>query len=59
MIKIQSFMVENGIAPFSGSKLAGLDGPVVTIAIVDESNNLAAVAHAYFSYNKYSRGCPR
>lgn len=55
MIKIQSFMAENGIAPFSGSKLAGLDGPVVTIAIVDESNNLAAVAHAYFPYNKYSQ----
>ena len=55
MVKVQSFMAENGIAPFSGTKLAGLDGPAVTIAIVDESNNLAAVAHAYFSHNKYSK----
>lgn len=55
MVKVQSFMVENGIAPFSGSKLADLDSPAVTIAIVDERNNLAAVAHAYLSYNKYSQ----
>ncbi len=54
-VKIQSFMAENGIAPFSGSKLAGLDGPAITIAIADEGNILAAVAHAYFSYNKYSQ----
>ncbi|MGR3722348.1 GNAT family N-acetyltransferase [Abyssibius alkaniclasticus] len=55
MVKVQSFMVENGIAPFSGTKLAGLDGPAVTVAIVDDSNNLAAVAHACFSHNKYSQ----
>ena len=55
MVKIQSFMVENGIAPFSGSRLASLDDPAVTIAIADECNNLAAVAHACLSYNKYSQ----
>lgn len=55
MVKVQSFMVEHGVAPFSGTKLAGLDGPAVTVAIVDESKNLAAVAHAYLSYNKYSQ----
>ncbi len=54
-VKVQSFMAENGIAPFSGSKLAGLDGPAVTVAIIDENKNLAAVAHAYLSYNKYSQ----
>lgn len=59
MVKVQSFMVENGIAPFSGSKLAGLDGPAVTVAIKDEYSKLAAVAHTYLSYNKYSQynGC--
>ncbi|MEQ8783701.1 MAG: GNAT family N-acetyltransferase [Roseibium album] len=55
MLEVQAFMAENGIAPFSGTKLAGLDGPAVTIAIEDESNSLAAVAHAYFPHNKYSR----
>ena len=28
-VKLQTFMAENGIAPFSGSKLAGLEGPAV------------------------------
>ena len=54
-VKVQTFMADNGIAPFSGSKLAGIDGPAVTIAIADEGNNLAAVAHAYLSYNKHSQ----
>jgi hypothetical protein len=54
MVKVQSFMSENGIAPFSGTRLAGLDGPAVTIGIVDGNNDLSAVAHTCFAYNKFS-----
>ncbi|MAZ02423.1 MAG: GNAT family N-acetyltransferase [Sneathiella sp.] len=54
MVALQSFMAEQGIAPFSGTRLAGLEGPVVTVAIVDESNTIAAAAHSYFPYNQYS-----
>ena len=54
MAALQAFMAEQGIAPFSGTKLAGLDGPALTVAIVDADNTLAAAAHCYFSYNRFS-----
>lgn len=52
--EVQSFMVANGVSPFSGSMLTGECGPVTTIIILDEQNNIAATAHGYLPHNKFS-----
>lgn len=52
--KVQSFMVTNGVVPFSGSMLTGTFGPVTTIVILDEHGEIAAAAHGYLPHNKFS-----
>jgi hypothetical protein len=52
--RVQEFLVENGIAPFSGSMLLGELGPVITIAIGDKTGSVVATAHAYFPHNAHS-----
>jgi len=52
--RVQSFMVANGVAPFSGSMLTGQFGPVTTVVIQDEQGEVAAAAHGYLPHNKFS-----
>ncbi len=52
--RIQEFMANNGIAPFSGSMLVGEFGPAVTVSVADQSGEVVAAAHAYFPHNQYS-----
>lgn len=52
--KVQSFMVANGVVPFSGSMLTGDFGPVTTVVILDEQGEVSAAAHGYLPHNKYS-----
>ena len=54
-MKVQSFMVANGVVPFSGSMLAGVFGPVTTIVILDGQGEIAATAHGYLPHNKFSQ----
>ncbi len=55
MADLQAFVASNGVAPFSGSMLAGEFGPTVLIRIVDQAGNLAAAAHGYLPHNRHSR----
>ncbi len=57
ILKFQSFLATNGIAPFSASMLAGEYGPATSVAIADKAGELAAVAHGYFPHNKHSPHC--
>jgi len=52
--RVQSFMVANGVVPFSGSMLTGAFGPVTTVVILDEQGEVAAAAHGYLPHNKFS-----
>jgi RimJ/RimL family protein N-acetyltransferase len=52
--KVQSFLAANGIAPFSGSMLVGDLGPVTTVVVVDQHEEIAAVAHGYLPHNEFS-----
>ena len=51
---VQSFMVANGVVPFSGSMLTGAFGPVTTVVILDEQDEVATTAHGYLPHNKFS-----
>jgi len=53
-MKVQSFMVANGVVPFSGSMLTGVFGPVTTVVVQDEQGDVAAAAHGYLPHNKFS-----
>lgn len=52
--RIQTFMGQAGVAPFSGSLLTGALGPATTVAVGDESGAIAATAHAYLPHNAHS-----
>ena len=52
--KVQLFKVDNGVVPFSGSMLTGVFGPVTTVVILDEQDEIAAAAHGYLPHNKFS-----
>lgn len=55
--KLQSFMLANGVVPFSGSMLTGVFGPVTTVVIWDEEGDIAAAAHGYLPHNQFSQHC--
>ncbi|WP_460452330.1 GNAT family N-acetyltransferase [Alsobacter sp. SYSU BS001988] len=53
---LQQFLVEQGIAPFSGPYL--LDGPrQSTIAIADQIGQIVAAGTTYFPHNRFSKLC--
>ena len=52
---VQAFMGANGVSPFSGSMLVGDDGPARTVTILDQHDNLAATAYAFFPHNVHSK----
>ena len=53
-MKVQSFMLSNGVVPFSGSMLTGVFGRVTTVVILDEQGEVAAAAHGYLPHNHFS-----
>ena len=52
--RVQDFLVENGIAPFSGAMLAGLHGRSALTVILTPGGDIAATAYAYFPHNRHS-----
>jgi RimJ/RimL family protein N-acetyltransferase len=52
--RVQSFMLANGVVPFSGSMLLGRCGPARTLAIVDVDGNVVASACTYLPHNDTS-----
>jgi len=54
LAKLQSFLAENGIAPFSASMLLGEFGPVTNVAICNHEGDFSAFAFGYFPHNKHS-----
>lgn len=54
LLKIQSFLAENDIAPFSTSMLAGEFGPVTTVAICNDAGEFTAFAHGYYPHKGHN-----
>lgn len=52
---IQRLMLENGVAPYSGSLLAGAYNPAITVVILDASNSPVSVAFGHKPHNTHSR----
>ncbi len=55
MEAIQRLMSENGVAPYSGSLLAGEVEPAVTVTIVDGAGAVLACAFGHRPHNVHSR----
>lgn len=51
---IQALMGAAGVVPFSGSLLVGAAGPAVTVAVGDQADTIAAVAHGHLPHNAHS-----
>ncbi len=51
---VQSFMLDNGVVPFSGSMLLGRCGPARTLAIADVDGSVVASACTYLPHNATS-----
>jgi hypothetical protein len=49
--RIQSFIGQAGVVPFSGSLLVGEFGPATTVAVGDRQGNVVAAAHGYMPHN--------
>lgn len=52
---LQGFLLEHGIAPFSGSQLLGRRSPAVTLALADAAGRWVAAAHCYLPHNRHSQ----
>lgn len=52
--RVQAFLAENGLAPFSRSTLAGKTVNGRTLALVDEQGDLVATSFAYMPHNSFS-----
>lgn len=52
--RIQAFMGDAGVAPFSGSLLTGALGRATTVAVGDGNGSIVAAAHGYMPHNAYS-----
>jgi hypothetical protein len=55
---VQTFMLANGVVPFSGSMLLGQLAPAQTLAIVDSNGGVAACACTYLPHNDSSEHEP-
>jgi hypothetical protein len=53
--RVQAFLVANGIAPFSGSMLAGEWTKAKAFALVDDRQEIVATSFAYMPHNVFSR----
>ena len=53
-VRIQALMGAAGVAPFSGSLLAGALGPATTVASGDGNGIIIAAAHGYLPHNAHS-----
>ena len=52
--RVQEFLLQNDIAPFSGAMLVGAVVPATTIVLADESGAVVACAHSYMPHNEFS-----
>lgn len=53
--RLQQFLADNGMAPFSGTMLAGTPSVARTIALENADGAIVACGHAYFPHNRHSR----
>ncbi len=51
---MQAFLVTNGIAPFSGSMLAGEKTKANAFALIDDRQEIVATSFAYMPHNEFS-----
>lgn len=51
---IQQLMSENGVAPYSGSMLAGCMEPAITVTVVDGNDQVVACAFGHRPHNSHS-----
>lgn len=55
--RVQQFLLQNDIVPFSGAMLVGAVVPAITIALADEGGAVVACAHSYMPHNAFSPFC--
>ncbi|MBX3611578.1 MAG: GNAT family N-acetyltransferase [Hydrogenophaga sp.] len=53
-VAIQTFLAEQGMAPFSSRMLQGQLGPAATPYLLDGAGRVVACAHAYLPHNRFS-----
>ncbi|HUE46708.1 MAG TPA: GNAT family N-acetyltransferase [Aestuariivirgaceae bacterium] len=52
--RVQEFLLQNDIVPFSGAMLIGAVVPAITVVLTDEGGDIVACANSYLPHNAFS-----